>query len=170
MATVIFTNGYLAVQGISGGPLFQLFSQAPQNWVLTNESADQGNVPLQSSPLGVGAHSIGATFAGELGLGGGPSIVGATTYPKVWYTGTLKFTGSITLTNAMPEPLIAVRAFKMSGNLKGYLNNPFVGPPGPAVFDSAVGGKGKAVIIMTSFMDGATRLFSLKSLTYHFMP
>ncbi|MEO8621786.1 MAG: hypothetical protein ABI625_12025 [bacterium] len=170
MATVKFTNGYLAVQGISGGPLFQLFSQAPQNWVLTNESADQGNVPLQSSPLGIGAHSIGATFAGELGLGGGPSTVGSNTYPKVWYTGTLNFVGNITLTNAMPEPLIAVRAFKMSGSLQGYLNNPFVGPPGPAVFDSNVSGRGKAVIIMTSFMQGNDRLFSLKSLTYHFTP
>jgi hypothetical protein len=170
MPTVKLTHGYLAVLGNNGGPQFQLFSQPPQSWVLTNEGADKGNVPLQSSPLSVGAHSIGATFAGDQGLGGGPSMVGATAYPKIWYTGTLNFVGNITLTAAMPEPLIAVRAFKMSGNLQGYLNNPFVGNPGPAVFDSNVSGKGKAVIIMTSFMQGKNRLFSLKSLTYHFIP
>ena len=170
MPTVKLTHGYLPVLGNAVGPQFQLFSQTPQSWVLTNEGADVGNVPLQSGPLGIGAHSIGAVFAGELGLGRGPSMVGATAYPKIWYSGTLTFSGSITLTAAMPEPVIAARAFKVSGTLKGFLNNPFIGPPGPAVFDSNVSGKGKAVIIMTSFMQGATRLFSLKSLTYHFTP
>lgn len=169
MATVKITHGYLNVQS-SSGPQFQLFSQTPPAWVLTNATGDPGNVPLQSGPLAVGAHSIGATFAGGLGLGAGPAMVGATAYPKLWYSGTLTFSGNITLTAAMPEPVIAVRAFKMTGNLQGFLNNPFVGNPGPAVFDSNVTGKGKAVILLTSIVQGTSRLFWLTSLTYHFTP
>ena len=168
MATVKITHGYLSLAGSFSAPRFQLISQVPPAWVLTNEGGDQGNVPLQSGPLVVGPQSIGATFVGGLGLG--PAMVGGTAYPKLWYSGTLNFAGTITLTAAMPEPAIAVRAFKMTGNLQGFLNDPFGGNPGPAVFDSNVSGKGKAVILLTSFMQGASRLFSLTSLTYHFTP
>ena len=169
MASVHITQGYLSVLANSG-PRFQLLSPTPPAWVLTNESADQGNVPLQSGPLAVGAHSIGATFAGELGLGAGPARVGATAYPKLWYSGTLNFVGNITLTMGMTEPVIAVRAFNMTGHLRGYLANPFIGDPGTAVFDSNVSGKGKAVILLTSIMQGTSRLFWLTSFTYHFTP
>ena len=170
MPAINFNHGYLSVAGLAGGPSFQLLKTNSPAYLLTNNSADQGGVALQSaSPCAAGQQSLAATFAGDQGLGFGYAEAGGNVYQRLYYTGVLNFSGHVMLTNTPLSQIIVVGAFKMSGNLQGFLNNPFVGDPGPAVFDSPVSGKGKAVVEMSTSMPLGAQVFTLVRLTYHFL-
>lgn len=164
-------GGFLAVKGAQGGPTFHLFGK---DWLLTNKMGDTGNVPLQSQCLGLmgcppATYSAGSNFAGELGLDDGFAMIGLKKFAKLYYTGQLDFVGKVKLTSTMPEQLTTVVPFTMTGNLQGYKNNPFVGDPGPKVFDWTVSGQGRAVLSMTSKLVKGVRRFTFFELRYHFL-
>ena len=69
----------------------------------------------------------------------------------------------------MSTPVVVVGAFTLTGNLKAYLNNPFVGPPGPAVVDRIVTGKGGAILELQWIISGGAKVFQFRRITYHFL-
>ena len=163
--SIHFTGGHLSVTGLAGGPLFQLFSTS---LIVTNRGADPGSFPI-GFPSGPGVHTINATFAGELGLGSGFAEIGGASHQTVWYTGDLNFSGNVALPSAAPPVFVIVAPFDMKGALQGYTNNPFIGPPGPALFDHKVHGSGKAVLELTA-STGGTPTYSFTTITYNFLP
>lgn len=162
---VIFDAGHLVLTPHTG-PKFQLFSST---WILTNNGGDEGNFPLQNGPKTAGSHPIGAHFAGSLSLGWGFASKGATKYQKMWYSGSLTLKGSVTLSDSMPDSVVIVRPFTMSGLMQGYLSNPFIDIIDPPKFDIKFKGAGKAVIEMISIVDNGVRLFDLRRVSYNFM-
>ena len=59
--------------------------------------------------------------------------------------------------------------FTLSGQMQGYLSNPFIDIIDPPKFDIKLKGAGNAVIEMISIVDNGVRLFDLKRVTYNFM-
>ena len=165
LPTVRFDAGHLVLTPHTG-PKFQLFSPT---WIITNTGGDEGNFPLQNGPKTAGTHSIGAHFIGGLSFGSGYAANGATKYQRMWYAGTLVLSGTVNLTNSMPNPVVIVRPFTMSGRMQGHLTNPFLDIVDPPEFDFKLKGSGKAVIELISIVDNGARLFDLRRVIYNFM-
>lgn len=73
------------------------------------------------------------------------------------------------LTPTSSNRLVVVAPFTMTGDLKGFKKNPFVGNPGPAVFNYTVKGVGRAVVEMSALVLNGVQVFELVRVTYHFL-
>jgi hypothetical protein len=59
--------------------------------------------------------------------------------------------------------------FTFSGTLNAFQNNPFTGPPGPAVFEATLKGKGTAVVRCSpSRSSGGSTVRDVSSLFFGF--
>jgi hypothetical protein len=92
-------------------------------------------------------YSCGGQLSGDQTLHNGPVDFSGEHHALLWFVGTLEFVSKAFAVPANgPKPVTKTVAFTMSGNLQGFLNNPFIGPPGPAVFDVTLTGKGSATV------------------------
>ena len=109
--------------------------------------SDSGAFFIPSKKFPGETYSCGGQLAGDQTLHNGPVDYNGQAHPLIWFTGTLKF---VSKAFAVPgngaTPVTKTAKFKMSGNLQGFFNNPFIGPPGPAVFDVTLSGKGVATV------------------------
>lgn len=150
------------------GPIFTLSGKR----FTIRGGADPGNVSAGvGSPFKPGAAvSINSHFAGELSLGFGVAAIRGTVYGRLYYTGELTFSGGTIIVPSEDSAAISrYEPFTLSGSLKGFINNPFVGDPGPAVFDTLVSGAGTATLQLSSFVTGGgQQLHEFASLVYTF--
>ncbi len=111
-------------------------------------------------------------FAGELTLGSGPAVVAGTSYPQLYYTGTIEFRGAVQVPFVELSVVEISAPFDFDGLLGGYTSNPFVGNPGDPVFSSMLRGNGMAMLRLSSYFDRGLqrRLFNFQSITYNFQP
>ena len=170
MSNATVTGGQLTVTGSAGGPHFELIGSG---FNIKNNGADQGNVAAQShGPYKPGdAIDLHGKFAGELGLGSGPCKIGRLSYTKLFFTGTIEFKGSAQVPGSKLATASVMGKFTFSGNLKGYTQNPFVGNPGPAVFDYQLSGHGTATVELKGFSAGPPGyLYQFTTITYKFEP
>lgn len=129
-----------------------------------------GRTPCSICPAGT-VLDLNSTFEGEDGLKYGPATFNGTDYAQLWYTGSLSFeTASFVLPQDNSTGLITITVpFTFSGNLNGYLNNPFVGDPGPAIFSLSLSGQGLAVFQVFSSLNPLNEQhYSFRSLTFNF--
>ena len=92
-------------------------------------------------------YSCSGELSGDQTLHNGPVDFNGVHYGRLWFTGTLTFTSKpFAMPATGPGPVTKTEKFTMSGNLQGFHNNPFVGSPGPAVFDVTLTGQGVATV------------------------
>jgi hypothetical protein len=131
----LFENG-AASFNLSGGPL-----------ALSIHLSDNGGLVIPVKKFPGETYSCGGQLSGDQTLNNGPVDFNGERHPLIWFTGTLQF---VSTPFAMPPngavPVTKSAKFTMSGNLQGFLNNPFIGNPGPAVFDVTLTGKGMATV------------------------
>jgi PEP-CTERM motif len=126
-------------------------------------------VPCQPGTI----HDFFTEFSGEDSLQGGPATYNGTDYALLFYGGRITLTiGDINLPADGQTGLVTLNLpFTLSGNLRAFQNNPFVGPPGPAVFDVTLTGQGTAVFEFISTFDPVFgQLYTIRSMTYNFEP
>lgn len=168
---VMVTNGSLSVAGPSAGPLFAF---AGHNLAVSNRGGNPGlTAATFCSPCRAGSTvSLLSRFAGELTLGNGPAVVAGTSYPQLYYTGTIEFRGAVQVPFVELSVVEISAPFEFDGLLGGYTSNPFVGNPGDPIFSSMLRGNGMATLHLSSYFDKGLdrRLFSFQSITYNFQP
>lgn len=114
-----------------------------------------------------------AEYVGSDALKGGPATFGGVDYASVFYSGRITLTiPEITLPADGAEGLITLNLpFTLTGNLNAYQNDPFVGPPGPAVFSVGLTGQGTASFkLLSYFLAGHEQTYAIQSMTYNFEP
>lgn len=114
--------------------------------------------------------SLFDAFAGEDGLKYGPATFNGTDYQQLYYTGQIRFSSdlfNIPEDSPIGEFTLTV-PFTMTGNLNGYLLNPVIGNPGPAVFSVQLSGEGIASLTLFGLDTSSGRLFFTHGLTYSF--
>lgn len=162
------TGGSLIVQGLFGGPVFQFIGPG---FTISNKGADQGNVGAsRCSPCRAGERlSLNSTFAGELGLGSGPSSIKGKQYPHLYYSGIIDFYGETEIEESESPQVSVIGKFTLSGLMKGYENNPFIAYPGSSVFDVKLSGSGTATVELSRFpIASDEHHYSFRSITYRF--
>ena len=168
---VMVTNGSLSVAGPSAGPLFAF---AGHNLAVSNRGGNPGlTAATFCSPCRAGSTvSLLSRFAGELTLGNGPAVVAGTSYPQLYYTGTIEFRGAVQVPFVELSVVEISAPFEFDGLLGGYTSNPFVSNPGDPIFSSMLRGNGMATLHLSSYFDKGLdrRLFSFQSITYNFQP
>jgi hypothetical protein len=121
---------------LSAGPL-----------ALSLHLADNGSLNIPAKKFPGETYSCGGQLAGDLTLHNGPVDFNGQRHALLWFTGSLEF---VSKAFAVPgdgsTPVTKTVEFKMSGSLQGFPNNPFIGDPGPAVFDVMLTGKGSATV------------------------
>ena len=135
----------------------------------------QGNVGRTfcgACPPGTTTNFV-ASYEGEDMLKHGPGSFGGVDYPQLYYTGAFALTiPEITLPADGSTGLITLNLpFTMSGHLTSHLQNPFIGPAGPAVFSVDVIGQGTAVFqLMSTIIPGIGQTYTVRSMVYNFQP
>ncbi len=168
---VMITNGSLSVAGASAGPLFAF---AGHNLAVSNRGGNPGlTAATFCSPCSAGSTvDLWSRFAGELTLGSGPAVVAGTSYPQLYYAGTIEFRGAVQVPFVELSLVELSAPFDFGGLLVGYTSNPFIGNPGDPIFSSILHGNGIATLRLSSYFDKGLdrRLFSFQSITYNFQP
>jgi hypothetical protein len=117
------------------------------------------------------AFSVSNSFAGESMLHNGPAIVNGVSFAQLFYTGTITFSaGSLIMPYDQSSIIVLNIPFTLSGNLNGFVGDPFFGDPGPAVFTSTLSGHGFATLELTNIATTQGQLYFFRSLTYTFRP
>ncbi|MDT5059857.1 MAG: motif [Acidobacteriota bacterium] len=165
--TVVITGG-TATQPSPGGHAFDITGQGfrASGWGYFGRTVC---LPCAAGDV----VNLNNSYEGEDQLKYGPATYNGTDYPQLWYTGRLTFlTGPLVIPQSSPTGLLTLTLpFTLSGNLNGYLLNPFSGSPGPAVFSLAVSGQGLAVLELSYNPNPALGyLYGFRSLTYNFQP
>lgn len=114
-----------------------------------------------------------ASYEGEDMLKFGPGTFGGVDYAQLYYTGAFALTiPEITLPADGATGLITLNLpFTMTGHLTSHLENPFIGPAGPAVFSVDVIGQGTAVFqLLSTILPGIGQTYTVRSMTYNFQP
>ena len=138
-------------------------------------ASGQGNVGrtfCSACPPGTTTNFV-ASYEGEDMLKFGPGTFGGVDYAKLYYTGVLTLTiPEITLPADGSTGLITLSLpFTLTGNLTAHLENPFIGPAGPAVFSVNVIGQGTAVFqLMSTILPVNGQTYTVRSMTYNFQP
>jgi len=102
----------------------------------------------------------------------GQATVNGTSYPKVFYSGSI-FLSSSPITIPLNDPTLPLdvsAAFTMSGNVNMYLNDPSLGDPGAPVFSSTLSGQGIVTLRLTSAIVGGQRIYDQRGVSYNFQP
>ena len=121
---------------LSAGPL-----------ALSLHLADNGSLVIPAKKFPGETYSCGGQLSGDQTLHNGPLDFNGERHALLWFLGTLEFVSTPLATPANGgAPVTKTVKFTMSGNLQGFLNNPFIGDPGPAVFDVTLTGKGAATV------------------------
>ena len=147
MANVEIITGHLLTVGTAGSVHFTFFTN--RNFVSNlGNPGDPGNAGPAGGPYEIGDQiPIESTFAGELGLGNGEACIRGQAYDRLYYTGTIELHGDPLVVPDSDREIIVVRGpFTLDGALRGFTGNPFVGDPGPAVFDYQLSGQGTAAV------------------------
>jgi len=114
---------------------------------LSIQLSDNGSFLIPSENFPGESYSLGGQLAGDQTLHNGPVDFNGQRHPPLWFTGTLTFVSKPFVMPANgPTPITMTAKFEMSGGLQGFLNNPFLGNPGPAVVDVTLKGLGSAVV------------------------
>lgn len=163
---VITGGSLIVIRGL--GPVFTLSARR----FAIRGGADPGNVSAEvGSPYQAGASvSIDSHFAGELSLGFGPAAIRGTVYPRLYYSGSLTFTGEqVTVPDEDSAAIAKNRPFSLTGSLNGYTQNPLIGNPGNPVFSFLVSGEGMAALQLSSYVPApGQQLHDFVSLVYTF--
>lgn len=116
--------------------------------------------------------NLNSQYEGESDFKSGPATFNGTDYPQLWYTGVITFqTGSFVMPQDSLAGLVTISVpFTFSGHLNGYLLNPFIGPPGPAIFSLDLSGQGLAVLQLIYHPEFTHPLYHFSGLTYNFQP
>jgi hypothetical protein len=142
---------------VTGGALLLFAGEAPSLVIETTDCAvrfalaDTGGFLLPNTVAAGTSYDASGILAGDQTLHNGVIDVGGAVHPTVWFTGTLTFTATPVL--VPPNSAVSVHldtAFTFAGDLQGYDANPFVGPPGPAVFDYQLKGKGRVTVRLSA--------------------
>jgi hypothetical protein len=165
-------GGSLSISGPNRGPVFSFTGQGMS---VSNRGGDAGNVSASGcSPCTQGQSvNLNSLFSGELTLGSGPAVVNGISYSQMYYTGTLSFQGATIIVPNSDETILNITApFTLTGNMSGYLQNPFSNPAVNPVFSTMLDGQGTVLLQLSSYFDTALgqRLYSFRSLTYNFSP
>jgi hypothetical protein len=129
-----------------------------------------GNTPCEPCQAG-NVINLNDGFAGEDSFHSGPATVNGTNYSLLYYTGAITLrTDSLVIPSDTSSLITITVPFTISGSLNGYLLNPAVGDPGPAIFSMTLSGQGLAVFQLASFDSPSGRLYDFHSLTYNFQP
>jgi hypothetical protein len=138
---------------ITGGSLCQIengvrsFNLSAGVLALSIHLADSGSFFIPSQNFPGESFSLGGTLAGDQTLHNGPVDFNGQHHALIWFTGTLEFLSNAFVMPANgPTPITKTAKFTMSGSLNGFLNNPFIGDPGPPVFEVTLTGKGEAAV------------------------
>ena len=168
MATLKVTAGLLVFYGVSG----RAFTLRAKNLVATLQLADTGSFPIPSVPYQAGnLINISGNLAGGQTLRNGPAYYNGTSYPKLWYEGSLVFTAQkIAAPGSSASPVSVQMPFKFKGTLKAYPSDNSSGGGGVAVFDVALAGKGEATAFLSASFDvgGGTLARNVRAWLYDF--
>lgn len=173
-ADVVITGGFTRaspVQTVS-------FAFAGQGFAVNNKflGGDFGSNSARrcSTPCAAGETLVfNSSFTGETGLGSGEATINGVFYEKMYYTGQIRFVGSVILPSieTSSSTFFLDAPFTFSGNLNGYLGNPIIGSAGPAIFSTLLRGQGIATLqFFTSLRADGVRTFSWERTTYNFQP
>lgn len=143
------TGGVLFFYGIEGRGL----TVQAKDLMTTFDLADTGSFSVPSGPHKAGdIINISGNIAGGQTLRFGPVYYKGTSYPKLWYEGSLEFRAApITVPRDSSQPVAVHTRFTLEGTLKAYKSNNISGGGGPAVFDVALTGRGKT----TAYFDAS---------------
>ena len=109
--------------------------------------SDSGSFLIPDKKFPGETYSCGGQLAGDETLHNGPVDFNGERYALLWFVGTLEFVSkAFPVPGNGPAPVTKTAQFTFGGTLTAYHNNPFVGPPGPAVFDVTLTGKGLAAV------------------------
>ncbi len=168
MTTLRVTEGLLFFYGLTGRGL----TLQTKDLMATLELADTGSFPIPSNPYKAGdVINISGNLAGDQTLRNGPAYYNGTSYPKLWYEGSLEFHARpITAPGDSSNPVAIRTTFKFSGNLRAYQSNNISGGGGPAVFDVALIGRGRATVHLGTSHDvgGGTLVRDARAWLYYF--
>jgi hypothetical protein len=116
--------------------------------------------------------SIGSFNAGMFDIRVGPAVINGVPYDRLFYTGSLRFEGSIVIPNDTSSLITLTTPFTFNGLLNGCTSTQISGcPDGQVVFNSFLIGQGIATVTIQSFDGGSFgRLYSLSNVTYNFAP
>jgi len=148
MSTRSIREGLLVFYGLAP----RWLTMHSKDLMVTLELADTGGFSIPSGPYKPG-DSIDASgiLSGDQTLHCGPAYYNGTSYPKLWYAGSLRFQANpVTAPGSSAGPARVRTDFSCSGNLIAYLKNPFLGNPGPPVFDTDLEGRGKTTLHLTA--------------------
>jgi hypothetical protein len=154
--------------GISSAPDFNFESK---DLTVAFRLGDAGSLPIVVVVVTAGSSfNASGTLAGEQTLGFGPVDFQGVSYASLFFSGSLQFTADpVVIPPDSATPLQLSTKFTFGGTLNAYHNNPFVGPPGPAVFEAKLKGQGTAVVRgSASQPTGATMVRQLTSLFFGF--
>src|SRR5262245_13413329 len=105
---------------------FRSFNLSAGKLALSIHLADSGSFLIPSKKFPGETYTCGGQLAGDQTLHNGNVDWNGAHQPLIWFTGTLKF---VSRTFAVPgngaTPVTKNVPFKMTGNLQGFLNNPF---------------------------------------------
>ena len=162
---------------VTGGSLFGSGSSAPdfnfeaKDLAVAFRLGDAGSFPIVAVVVTAGSSfNASGTLAGEQTLRSGPVDFKGVSYTKLFFSGELDFTAEpVVIPSDSATPLQLSTKFTFGGTLSAYHNNPFVGPPGPAVFEAKLKGHGTAVLRCSASQPvGATMVRNLTSLFFAF--
>jgi hypothetical protein len=161
------TGGSLCLIGSSGRD----FNFEAKNLAVTFRLVDAGSFPIVAGAVTAGSSfNPSGTLAGEQTLQLGPVDFQGVSYASLFFSGSLQFAANpVVIPPDSVAPLQLNTNFTFSGTLSSYHNNPFVGPPGPAVFEAKLKGHGTTVVRCSASQPvGATMVRQLTSLFFGF--
>jgi hypothetical protein len=162
------TEGLLCFYGVAG----RGFTLHTKNLMATFELGDTGSFPIPSNPYKAGdIIDISGNLAGGQTLRSGPCYYNGTSHPKLWYEGSFEFHAQPIAAPGNSSSPVAIRTpFKFKGSLRAYQSNNISGTGGPAVFDVALIGKGRATVNLGASYDvgGGTLGRAARAWLYYF--
>jgi len=161
------TGGSLCLIG-SGG---RDFNFKAKDLTVAFRLGDAGSVPIVATVVTAGSSfNASGTLAGEQTLRFGPVEFQGVAHASLFFSGSLQFTAKpVVIPADSATPLQLKKKFTFGGTLSAYHNNPFVGPPGPAVFEATLKGSGTVVVrCSASHPSGAATVRDLTSLFFGF--
>jgi hypothetical protein len=160
------TGGSLCLIGSSGRD----FNFESKDLTVNVRLADSGSFPVIAIVTAGSSFNASGTLAGDQTLHLGPVEFQGVQYTSLFFGGSLQFTAKpIVIPPDSATPLQLNTKFTLGGTLNAFQNNPFVGPPGPAVFEVKLKGRGTAVVrCSASHASGASMVRDLTSVFFGF--
>jgi hypothetical protein len=164
-------------RALTGGSLFGTGSTTPdfnfaaKDLTVVVRLGDAGSFPLVGTIVTAGSSfNASGTLAGDQTLRFGPVEFQGIAYSQLFFTGSLQFTAKPVIIPAdSATPLQLKTKFSVAGMFNAYHNNPFIGDPGPAVFEATLKGGGTALVrCSASHSLGATTVRDVSSLFFGF--